>query len=72
MLDVTHNQVDVEIESGVVLVILKFFISFSFDKMIFRILQVSRDHKALFTAPVRYLTCVVYCKKGHCLETMRV
>jgi len=37
--------------------------------MIFSILQVSRDRKRLLTASVRHLSIVVYCNKGHCLET---
>jgi len=39
--------------------------------MIFSILQVSIDHKRLLTASVRHLFSVVYCNKGHCLETMK-
>jgi len=39
--------------------------------MIFSILQVSRDRKRLLTASVRHLSSVVYCKKGHCLETVK-
>ena len=39
--------------------------------MIFSILQVSRDRKRLLTAPARYLSCVVYCKKGHSLEAVK-
>ena len=40
--------------------------------MIFSILQVSRDRKSLLlTASVRHLSSVVYCKKGHCLETVK-
>jgi len=38
--------------------------------MIFSILQVSRDRKRLLTASARHLSSVVYCKKGHCLETV--
>jgi len=38
--------------------------------MIFSIFQVSRDCKRLLTASVRHLSSVVYCKKGHCLETV--
>jgi len=45
------------------------FIYFYF-KNDFSILQVSRDRKRLLTASVRHLSSVVYCKKGHCLETM--
>jgi len=59
ILDVTHSHVDV-------LIFLQIFTS----KMIFSILQVSRDRKRLLTASVRYLSNVVYCKKGHCLETV--
>jgi len=39
--------------------------------MIFSILQVSRDRKRLLTASVRHLSSVVYCKKRHCLETVK-
>jgi len=39
--------------------------------MILSILQVSRDRKGLLTASVRHLSGVVYCKKGHCLETVK-
>ena len=39
--------------------------------MIFSILQVSRDRKRLLTAPVRHLSRVIYCKKGHSLETVK-
>jgi len=34
-------------------------------------LQVSTDRKRLLTASVRHLSSVVYCRKGHCLETMK-
>jgi len=40
--------------------------------MIFSILQISRDRKRLLTASVRHLSGVVYCKKGHCLETVKL
>jgi len=39
--------------------------------MILSILQVSRHRKGLLTASVRHLSGVVYCKKGHCLETVK-
>ena len=39
--------------------------------MIFSNLQVSRDRKRLLTASARHLFSVVYCKKGHCLETVK-
>jgi len=51
MLDVTHSHVDVEIELGVVSLILIFFQNFN-SNMIFSILQVSRDRKRLLTASV--------------------
>jgi len=54
MLDVTHSQVDVETEFGVVSLNLMFF---CFDIMIFSILQVSRDRERLLTASVRHLSC---------------
>jgi len=60
MLDVTHSHVDV-------LIFLYIFNS----KIIFSILQVSTDCKRLLTASVRHLSSVVYCKKGHCLETVK-
>jgi len=62
MLDITHPYVDVETEFGVVSLILIFLWIFT-SKMIFSILQVSRDRKRLFTASVRHLSTVVYCKK---------
>jgi len=34
-------------------------------------LQVSTDCKRLLTASVGHLSSVVYCKKGHCLETVK-
>jgi len=34
-------------------------------------LQVSRDRKRLLTASVRHLSSVLYCKEGHCLETVK-
>jgi len=40
--------------------------------MIFSIFQVSIDRKILLTASVRHLSRVVYCKKGHCLETVKI
>jgi len=40
--------------------------------MIFSILQVSRDRKRLLTASVRHLSSVVYCKKGHFPETVKL
>ena len=70
MLGVTHSHVDVEIEFGVVSLILIFLYVFA-SKMIFSILQVSRDLKRLLTASVRHLSSAVYCKKGHCLETVK-
>jgi len=70
MLDVTHSHIDVEIEFGVVSLILIFLESFT-SKMIFSILQVSSDRKRLLTASVRHLSNVVYCKKGHCHETVK-
>ena len=51
MLDVTHSHVDVETEFGVVSLILIFLEIFT-SKMIFSILQVSRDRKRLFTCSV--------------------
>ena len=45
MLDVRHSQIDVETEFDVVSLILIFFINFSFDKMIFSIVQVSLDRE---------------------------
>ena len=39
--------------------------------MIFSILQVSRDRKRSLTASVRHLSTAVYCKKGHCLQTVK-
>ena len=39
--------------------------------MIFNILQFSRVRKRLLTVSVRHLSSVVYCKKGHCLETVK-
>jgi len=39
--------------------------------MIFSILQVSRDRKRLLAAFVQHLSSVVYCKKGHYLETVK-
>ena len=62
MLDITHTYVDVETEFGVVSLILIFLWKFT-SKIIFGILQVSRDRKRLFTASVRHLSRVVYCKK---------
>jgi len=40
--------------------------------MIFSLLQVSRDRKRLLTASLRRLSSVVYCKKGHCLEIVKL
>ena len=34
-------------------------------------MQVSRDRKILLTASFGYLSSVIYCKKGHCLETVK-
>jgi len=34
-------------------------------------LQVSRDRKRFLTASVQHLFSVVYCKKGHCLVTVK-
>ena len=56
MLDVRHSQVDAETEFDVVSLILRFFINFSFDKMIFSILQVSCDRERLLTASVQHFT----------------
>jgi len=39
--------------------------------MIFSILQVSRDRKRVLTAPVQHSSSLVYCKKGHCPETVK-
>ena len=39
--------------------------------MIFSILQVYRDRKRLLASSVRHLSCVVYCKQGNCLETVK-
>jgi len=39
--------------------------------MIFSILRVSRDRKRLLTASLRHLSSVIYCKKGHCPETVK-
>jgi len=39
--------------------------------MIFGILQVSRDRKRLLTASFQSFSSVVYCKKGHYLETVK-
>ena len=56
MLGVTHSQVDVETEFGVVsLILIDIFINFSFDKKRnFSILQVSRNGE--LTASVRHFT----------------
>ena len=62
MLDITHPYVDVETEFGVVSLILIFLWIFT-SKMIFSILQVSRDSKRLLTASVRQLSSVVYLRK---------
>jgi len=62
MLDVTHSNVDVETEFGVVSLILIFSNIFT-SKMIFNILQVSRDRKRLLTASLRHLSSVVYLRK---------
>jgi len=70
ILDVTHSYVDVEREFGVVSLILIYLQIFT-SKIIFSILQVSRDHKRLLTASLRHLFSVVYCNKGHCLETAK-
>jgi len=51
MLDVTHIHVDVETEFDVASLILIFLYIFT-SKMIFSILQVSRDRKRLLTASV--------------------
>jgi len=56
LLDVTHSQVDDETEFGMISLILIFFINFSFDKMIFGILQVSRDRERWLAAFVRHFT----------------
>jgi len=70
MLDVTHSQVDVETEFGVVSLhpMLCFFFNFSFVKMIFSILQASRDCERLSDI----LPSLVYCKKGHCFKTILI
>ena len=39
--------------------------------MIFSILQVSRDYKRWLTASFQHLSSVFYCKKYHCLETVK-
>jgi len=62
MLDVTRSHVDVQTEFGVVLLILIFLQIFN-SKMIFSILQVSRDRKRLLTAYVRHLSSVIYLRK---------
>jgi len=62
MLDVTHSNVDVETEFGVVSLILIFSNIFT-SKMILRILQVSRDRKRWLTASLRHLSSVFYLKK---------
>ena len=70
MLDVAHSYLDVESEFCVVslaLIILQIFTS----KMIFSILQVSRGRERFLTASVWHLSSVVYCKKWHCLETVK-
>ena len=41
------------------------------SKMTFSTLQVSRDCKRLLTVSVRHLSSEVYCKKGHCLKTVK-
>jgi len=65
----THSHVDVErVWCGITDSDL--FINFT-SKMIFSILQVSGDRKRLLTASVRHLSGVVYCNKGHCLETVK-
>jgi len=70
ILDVTHSYVDDEREFGVVSLILVHLYIFT-SKLSFSILQVSRDHKRLLTASARHLFSVVYCNKGHCLETVK-
>ena len=70
MLDTTHTHVDVGTEFDVVSLILIFLYIFT-SKTIFNILQVCRNCKRLLTASVRHLSSVVYCKKGHCLETVK-
>jgi len=62
MLDITHSNVDVETEFGVVSLILIFSNIFT-SKMILRILQVSRDRKRWLTASLRHLSSVFYLKK---------
>jgi len=69
MLDVTHIYLDVEKERcGVT--DSDIFIHFYF-KMIFSILQVPRDRRRFLTASVRHLSSMIYCKKWHCLETVK-
>jgi len=63
MIDIAHSQIDVERELYVVSLILIFFINFSFEYMIFGILQVSRDRERLLLSDV--LPCAAYFKKGH-------
>ena len=53
MLGVTHSNVDVETEFGAVSLILIFLNIFT-SKMLFSILQVSRDRKRLLTASLRH------------------
>ena len=62
MLAVTHSNVDVETECGVVSLIL-IFLQICASKIIFSILQVSKDRKTLLTASIRHLSRVVYLRK---------
>jgi len=62
MLGVTHSNVDVEIECGVVSLIL-IFLQICASKIIFSILQVSKDRKRLVIASLRHLSRVVYLRK---------
>ena len=62
MLDITHSQVDVEIEFGVVSLILVFLYTLA---SIFSFLQVSsRDHERLLTSSVQhFLLCGILQEK---------
>jgi len=67
MLDVTHSNVDVEIEFSVAWLILIFLKIFS-SKMIFSILQVSRDRKRLLTAHLWHVSSAVCLRKVTSLQ----
>jgi len=54
LFDITHSQVDIEAEFGVVSLNLKFFIILASIKMIFSILQVSSNRERLLTASVAF------------------